>query len=107
MIHLLHIMSLQLSQQDLEGSLILGDEETTTRITVDAVHECWTERETIILSSEIVLHLIDDIGLGCLVISGMHVDPGWLVHHHQVLILIEYRERDFRCFLGQILRASG
>jgi hypothetical protein len=53
------------------------------------MHECRPERETIIASLEIVLYLIDDIGLLCLVVSCMDIDPGWLIHDHEILIFIE------------------
>ena len=82
-------MGLELREECLEDSLVLGDEETTTRIAIDAMDESRSERETIVSPLQIVLYLIDDIGFRGLVVSGMDIDPGWLVDDHEVLILIE------------------
>jgi hypothetical protein len=54
--------------------------------------ESRTKCETIVFSLQIVLYLIDDIGLCRLVISCMDIDPWWLVHDHQILILVEDEE---------------
>jgi phosphatidylserine/phosphatidylglycerophosphate/cardiolipin synthase-like enzyme len=63
------------------------------------MYQCWTEREAIIFSSEIVLYLIDDIGLICLVISSMNIDPSRFIHNHEICILIEDRERNSEIFI--------
>jgi hypothetical protein len=92
MIHLLHIMGLKLSEEDVQSSLVLGDKETSTGITIDPMHEGWTECETIISSPQIILYLIYDIGLSGLVISCMDIDSWWFVDDHDIFIFIDDRE---------------
>jgi hypothetical protein len=85
-------MCLESDEERLEDGLILGDEEASTRITVDTMDESRTKCKTIILSLQIVLYLIDDIGFCRFMISCMDIDPWWLIHDHQILILVEDRE---------------
>lgn len=87
-------MCLEGDEERLKDGLILGDEETSTRISVDTMDEGRTKCEAIIFSSEIVLHLIDDIRLCCLMISCMNIDPWWLIYNHEIFILVE----DFEYF---------
>jgi hypothetical protein len=54
--------------------------------------ESRAERETIILSLQIVLYLIDDIGLCRLVISCMDIDPWWFIHDHEIFVFVEDTE---------------
>jgi hypothetical protein len=69
MIDLFDLVILESSEEGFECWFGFGDQDTSTRITIDTVDECRTEGETIIFPFEIILHLIDQIRFYCLVIS--------------------------------------
>jgi hypothetical protein len=69
MIDLLDTVILEISEEGFECWFGFGDQDTSTRISVDTMDECRTEGEAIIFPSQIILYLIDQIGFCCLVIS--------------------------------------
>lgn len=69
MIDLLDLMILEIGEQGFKCWFGFGDQDTSTRISVDTMDECRTESETIIFPFEIILYLIDQIGFCRLVIS--------------------------------------
>jgi hypothetical protein len=89
MIYLFDLMCLEGDEERFEDGLVLGNEEASTRISVDTMDESRTKCEAIILSLQIVLYLIDDIGFCRFMISCMDIDPSGLIHDHEVFILVE------------------
>jgi hypothetical protein len=69
MIDLLDSMILEISEECFQCWFGFGDQDTSTRISVDTMDERRTEGEAIIFPFEIILYLVDQIGLCRLVIS--------------------------------------
>ncbi len=69
MIDLLYLVILEVREQCFESRFLFGDEDASTRISVDTMDECRTKSQTIILPLQVVLHLIDQVGFCSFMIS--------------------------------------
>lgn len=80
MVDFLDLMILELSQECFEGVFVFGDEETSSRLSIDTMDKRWLEGETGVFASIVVLHQLDQRDFFRLVISWVDIEMSGFVY---------------------------
>jgi hypothetical protein len=93
MIYFLDLVILESIEKRLESRFLLGDDEATTRISIDPMYERRAKCETIIPTTEIVLHELDEGYLFGLMVTRMDIDTRRFIDYHEILIFVEDKKK--------------
>ena len=94
-IYFLDTIVLKKIQEHFECLFFFCYKDSSTRVSINSVYECWPERKAVISASKHILYQLYQRYFSSLVVSWVHIHSRWLINNEEIFIFIENFQMNF------------